>query len=296
MANATRLLVGVERNPHGDEAVRQAGAWAEAHEWELLACHVIEAPVGVATFPRVAAGADLARPELVLQVGSTLREQVASLTGRDPARLRVLVETGDPAAELVRDAEEERVRLLVVGRHAPAAHLDLTGDVAERVVRHAHCSVLVARPHRETKRILVATDLSPAARGALALAADHARRVDAQLTLACSVERRMEPVWIMAAFGATHGFVESEYADVRREVEAQLEAELRAVGARGDIAVLDGRPAAAIARAAEERDADLVVLGASGASRLRRALLGRVAEQVLRAAPCSVLVARGVSV
>jgi len=53
-----------------------------------------------------------------------------------------------------------------------------------------------------------------------------------------------------------------------------------------------GPPATTIARAAKEWPADLIVIGSHGRSGMRRALLGSVAEGVMRNAPCPVLVVR----
>jgi nucleotide-binding universal stress UspA family protein len=50
-----------------------------------------------------------------------------------------------------------------------------------------------------------------------------------------------------------------------------------------------GEAAREIVRLAEELQCDLVVLGTHGRSRLKRLVLGSVAEQVLRTAPCPVL-------
>jgi nucleotide-binding universal stress UspA family protein len=52
--------------------------------------------------------------------------------------------------------------------------------------------------------------------------------------------------------------------------------------------VVEGMPAAAMAHAA--RDADLLVLGSHGHSRLRHAVLGSVSEECVRAARCPVVV------
>ncbi|HKA55947.1 MAG TPA: universal stress protein [Candidatus Binatia bacterium] len=53
--------------------------------------------------------------------------------------------------------------------------------------------------------------------------------------------------------------------------------------------ILQGRPAAEIVAAAKNIGADLIVMGTHGRSGLTRALLGSVAESVLRKAPCPVL-------
>jgi nucleotide-binding universal stress UspA family protein len=51
----------------------------------------------------------------------------------------------------------------------------------------------------------------------------------------------------------------------------------------------EGRPAAAILRAARENGCDLIVLGTHGRTGLSRLLMGSVAEEVVRKAPCPVL-------
>jgi nucleotide-binding universal stress UspA family protein len=51
----------------------------------------------------------------------------------------------------------------------------------------------------------------------------------------------------------------------------------------------EGSPAEAILRAARERQCDLIVMGTHGRTALGRALMGSVAEEVVRKAPCPVL-------
>jgi nucleotide-binding universal stress UspA family protein len=55
---------------------------------------------------------------------------------------------------------------------------------------------------------------------------------------------------------------------------------------------LEGDPATEIARYAADANMDLIVMGTHGRTGLERMLLGSVAEQTLRAAPCSVLVVK----
>ena len=69
------------------------------------------------------------------------------------------------------------------------------------------------------------------------------------------------------------------------EAEADLNAvadHLKAGGVRVETSVSDMDPAAAIVRAADERQADIIVMSTHGRSGLRRAVFGSVADQVLR--------------
>ena len=54
----------------------------------------------------------------------------------------------------------------------------------------------------------------------------------------------------------------------------------------------DDDPAQALAQAARDEDAELIVVGHTGSGYVTRALLGSTAENVLRHAPCDVLVVR----
>jgi nucleotide-binding universal stress UspA family protein len=77
-----------------------------------------------------------------------------------------------------------------------------------------------------------------------------------------------------------------------------LEARLREIfeqdyDTQAEVRVLEGDPAEAILREAEEVRADLIVMGRSGRSGLGRLLLGSVVEAVMRQAHCPVLTVRG---
>ncbi len=57
--------------------------------------------------------------------------------------------------------------------------------------------------------------------------------------------------------------------------------------------LLHGDPGQEICRAAEDLDADVVVIGTRGHGGLRRAVLGSVSDHVIRNAPCPVLTVSG---
>lgn len=82
---------------------------------------------------------------------------------------------------------------------------------------------------------------------------------------------------------------------VERRAHAKLE-QTRSVRAGSGLSVSClvevGHGATEIIRAAERLHVGLIVMGTHGRRGLRRALLGSVAESVLRSAPCPVLVVR----
>lgn len=90
-----------------------------------------------------------------------------------------------------------------------------------------------------------------------------------------------------------------EYEALLRAAEKESEsvakqgaAELAALSAKVETVVRQGDPRHAIIEEARSWGADLIVLGSHGRTGLARALMGSVAEYVVRHAPCSVEVAR----
>jgi len=83
--------------------------------------------------------------------------------------------------------------------------------------------------------------------------------------------------------------------DPREAVEATLlaaAAEIRAAGVVSTVFARRGDPADAILDVAEERGADLIVVGNKGMTGAKRFLLGSVPNKVSHHAPCSVLIIR----
>jgi nucleotide-binding universal stress UspA family protein len=68
----------------------------------------------------------------------------------------------------------------------------------------------------------------------------------------------------------------------------------REIGSRGrfQVQVRDGVPWEEVVTAARESNTDLIILSTHGRTGLSHALLGSVAERVMRHAPCPVLVVR----
>jgi nucleotide-binding universal stress UspA family protein len=79
------------------------------------------------------------------------------------------------------------------------------------------------------------------------------------------------------------------------ERRALLERAARALGERGiehKLVPADDAPAEALIAAARAEQADLIVVGRTGSGYVTRAIIGSTAEQVVRQAPCDVLVVR----
>ncbi len=143
------------------------------------------------------------------------------------------------------------------------------------------------------KSIVVGTDGSDTANQAVRQAVDLARAVGAKIELVSayepvpsqrlSEERRQAPEDLQWAINP------------REDVDATLEAAAaiaREAGVPVDVYPRQGDPADAILDIAEEREADLIVVGNKGMTGAKRFLLGSVPNQLSHHAPCSVLINR----
>lgn len=132
--------------------------------------------------------------------------------------------------------------------------------------------------------VLHPTDFSEASQAALQTAGALARDQNARLVL---LHVAPPP---LATLGGTTGIppVPDEYG--REELMRQL-SQVRPPDPAVPVEyrLEYGRPAEAIARVARELGCELVVIGTHGRTGLRWLLMGSVAEEVLRTAPCPVL-------
>jgi nucleotide-binding universal stress UspA family protein/uncharacterized protein (DUF2267 family) len=132
------------------------------------------------------------------------------------------------------------------------------------------------------RTILHPTDLSDCSRHAGELAANLAKDRDAQLVLLHVIEP--------SEFESELGVALSDPKALRAAVDGELfELQRSYKSVRCEQVVAMGAPAAEIVRVAREIKSDLIVLGTHGRTGLGRLLMGSVAEEVIRRAPCPVL-------
>jgi nucleotide-binding universal stress UspA family protein len=141
--------------------------------------------------------------------------------------------------------------------------------------------------------IVVGTDGSDTAREAVRQATELAAAVGARIELVSAYEPAPNAAPAHGARLVSEGLEWSVRA--RDDVEAMLRAAADGIEAAGvPVATYarQGDPADAILDVAEERRADLVVVGNKGLTGAKRFLLGSVPNKVSHHAPCSVLIIR----
>lgn len=138
------------------------------------------------------------------------------------------------------------------------------------------------------RKVLIAVDESPIAAHAADVGVDLAQSLGAEVGL----------IYVVDSRGLTAP--ESGVSADRLAALAEQDGKRLVAGFRQRIPlqvtalefVQIGQPAAEIVEAAKQWPADLIVVGSHGLRGITRALLGSVAEGIMRHAPCPVLVVR----
>ncbi len=157
--------------------------------------------------------------------------------------------------------------------------------------RLASAPVLDLAPVRfRIRKILVPVDFSGPSQKALRYARPFAEQFGASLTLI----HVMEPIYYPTDFGyvpmAPQEAEEQRLVELQRRLK-QLGAELGATVSVQTV-VRVGRAWKEIVDAAKAQGTDLIIVATHGYTGLQHALLGSVAEKVVRHAPCPALVVR----
>ncbi|HZQ16495.1 MAG TPA: universal stress protein [Gaiellaceae bacterium] len=139
--------------------------------------------------------------------------------------------------------------------------------------------------------IMLATDGSPASAEATREALELARALGASLLVVC-----VEHVTVPSYGYYGYADVYSELRKSEHEHAEQLLEEVAAKAAEAGVGcttlALEGPVVEEICRAARDRGAAMIVMGAHGWGPIRRFVFGSVSTGVLHEAPCPVLIAR----
>lgn len=229
-------------------------------------------------------GSDQARDALALA------EVLRGPDGEEP--IVESIDAGDAADALAEIARDVDADVIVIGStHRGKLGRVLPGSVGERLLGSAPCAVAIApkgyAQHRHPPISLVGVgyDASGEASVARREAEALARRFNAQLRL-IGVAPGIENLPGGRITNTNPAYVRS----LRERVADGLEAALAACDSDTDTEAVfqEGDPAAALAGQGVELD--LLVLGSRGHGPLRTVVLGGVAWDTVRTAPCPVLV------
>ncbi len=265
-----RILVPLDGSSESEVAVGAMMPLVRAYEPEVLLLTVV--------------GAAEAAPGPPPQLSKACEALRANRVNASTA-----VREGKPAEQILACSRERKADLIALATHGrTGVGRLLVGSVTEEVLRHADAPLLVCRPGTvaaEWKRVLVALDGSPRAE----LILEDVGPLAGKLGLEMELVRVALPVVSGAGVGEFPIVIPPEDPmPYLNEAVGRLSGQ----GLRARAVGLEGRAATSILKHAGETGAHLIAMTTHGRTGLSRVLLGSIAEEILRHAPCPVLVRR----
>jgi nucleotide-binding universal stress UspA family protein len=285
---AFKILAGFDGSPESRDALHLAAGLARAEHATLEVASALDwfpVPVASAAYEQ----------SLALDFDELFGKAERELPGVAFVRRELRVNRDMPRHSAVRALIEcavaEAADLIVIGStHRGTVGRIYPGSVGERLLNGSPCAVAVAprgyaqRDHFGFGLVGVAYDGSEESAHALAAADPLARRLDARLRL----------IAVIHPLEALPGRPAPTRAGYREELRERLRERLEEALGRlpgpldVESVIEEGDPAAALADQGVELD--LLVIGSRGYGPLRRTLLGGVSAEVMRTAPCPVMV------
>lgn len=280
-----KILVAIDFSESAGRALESARALAAETGGTIVLLHVVQPPYAV--YPQEMLDV-AALSEAWMREARRALMPLAARARRGGRRVKVEVRFGAPWRRILDVAETLAVDAIVIGAsgHSRFERLVL-GSTAEKVVRSSPVPVLVThgRALRRIRRVLAPVDLGEGSSWALRLAGLLGGR-EASIEALLVVPRRLGTMPIVPYYP------EAPPLPPMEESEAALEQFLGRHSlerARGKVVAADDI-ASGILDHERARKVDLIVIATHGRRGLDRALLGSVAEKVIRHAEAPVLV------
>lgn len=293
------LLVATDFSTASEHAIERAMLLARAQGAAVTLLHVVPASLWEDARGLLAGVLDVASPEaLLLQQATRLQRRADELADATGLQVTQQVRYGRPAAELAAAAATLQADLLVVGAHGAHPIREVTvGTTAQKLLRISPCPVLVVKraPACPYQCVLAATDFSPPAAAALALA----RRLAPKASLHLGHAFELPYDGMMRHAGVDETAAAQYHALARERLMLDLDgwatAQGVAPGAR-TLHVSHGYAATQVHAWVRDLGIDLVAIGAHGKSEIEATFLGSVSLHTVLAVPCDVVVLRGTPV
>jgi universal stress protein A len=139
-----RILCPTDFSAIAEKAVEYAVFLASSHNAELQLLHVVDHLHGFDNYLILSMTPDEVSERMEKHANKTLSEVVNQI--KETMKIEKAVRHGKTSVQIVEMAKEMKADLIVIGTHGRTglSHV-IIGSVAEAVIRHAYCPVLVVR-------------------------------------------------------------------------------------------------------------------------------------------------------
>ncbi|MBX9692674.1 MAG: universal stress protein [Cyanobacteria bacterium] len=301
-----RILVAVDGSIFSEAAMASVinHQWPENPTVKLVTVVKVKEPFLHLKLP----SNNCSKQEVLSHTESAMAELALNVANRMPhASVNFEVLTGSVRSTIARAAKLWKADLVVLGSHGKKGLDAILGSVSQSVLEQANCPVLIIKcgatsahleESRDFERILVAVDGSDCSRGAVSWMARHSWLPSASFKVLSAVADKSETVsnetdpqkatWIMKEWGVERQKVLDAVKTQALKLNRGIDNE------HVTLDVVPGDPCERITGIARGWKAELIVMGSHGKSAVNRLIVGSVSQAVAAAAPCSVLIVKGV--
>lgn len=293
----SRVLIAIDGSQPSERALALGLRLAKEHDGEVIFCHALDVVrVVAAEKAGESLNAELLTQQLEEQAHGLLRRATQAAQS---AGIRSVAHIGsdDPANATLDIAKAHRASVILIGRHgSKASGRTFLGSAAESVLRLSLLPVMVVpgdlpdgvRAQRAVARIVVGVDGSAASEAAIGVVLGLPAEDRRQLAF-CSV---LDVQSVVGTYPLHAQFIRDELRAAAEAIVQRAVAGAHERGAAAEGVAAEGRAADVLLAIADERRADLCVIGSHGRAGLQRFFLGSTAASVVRRAKMPVLVVR----
>ena len=301
MTEFKKILCPTDFSDYSEHAMRYADAFAKSSGGAIDCVHVVD--MGFMSDGGVdgvyVSSADLHRS--LESIKEHAREQLEHYVRKEHflgAEVTPHLRSGHAAGEIAALADEIGSDLIVIATHGRSG-LDrlVFGNTCDKVVRTAKVPVLcIKHPEHEAlnedgslsiNKILCPLDFSEFSHSAMPMAQALGKQCGATMILAHVVDTRFDyPEWTAQVAINNSAFLAKSARENLEKVASEVE------GVPTEVFVTVGNPYRVLNEKIKEESIDLVVMPTHGRKGITHALLGSVAEKMVRTAGCPVLTMR----
>ena len=214
-----------------------------------------------------------------------LAERLRSVTADAGVPTSSQIMDGAPHEAIVERARAVDADVIVLGPHRRGVQGGPLGTTADAVVRTSHtpCLVLPSTLKLPLERVLTASDLSPAAQGAIAVALSWASALRRPSSMGGGTELRVVHVARGSGEGATAGTLRDEVERAKNDAVSAAHVQIQEIRVQGE------DPAEKILDEARSSRSDLIVVGTRGQGAGDDGGIGSVSTAVIQKTSCPVL-------
>lgn len=277
MKQLEKILAPIDIGSDYREQLETVVKMAQLYNSEVIITYILSEEVG----------SDDIRDVLLKDVSKSLNKIVKTLKKEKIVVHDPIITHGRLIENILKVAIKEEVSLIIAGagsRHLKEKHK--LGNTVEKLMRHSTIPVWVVKKERspEISNIICPVDFSEPSRCALKNALLLARDFEAPLRILGVTEPLL--------YVSPRIKVDMEAENDRRmkHLESEMDEFLThfdLIAVEYEVELRLGKAATEILDAVEKYDHDLLIMGTTGRSGIRKVMMGSVTEEVTRQMPCS---------